>query len=156
MMQPFHNACGSNQTWPRKSKTKDSMSPPMKQKAAIHQANIEEAKPKVDEAGIEPATLCMLSTRATNCATRPFDQHIHKWNFLHSILDKNINYIFVLFFYSNIFMRVPFARWRHALARSFRLALLRLALLARSSVVRWKWKFEETQQCSLLLSLVAK
>ena len=112
----------------------------------------EATKTKVDEAGIEPATLCMLSTRATNCATRP-----NWWVKLPPLNPwQEYKLYFYSIFYSNIFMRVPLARWRHALARSFRLALLRLALLARSSVVRWKWKFEETQQCSLLLSLVAK
>jgi hypothetical protein len=38
-------------------------------------------EPKVDIAGIEPATSCMLSMRATNCAKRPL---LKVLNFLHS------------------------------------------------------------------------
>ena len=69
------------------------MSPPMKQKAAIHQANIEEAKPKVDEAGIEPATLCMLSTRATNCATRPVSTFHDLDTFIIIVVIENFEFL---------------------------------------------------------------
>ena len=50
------------------------------------------AKGSMENAGIEPATLCMLSTRATNCANSPFFFHLTTfWELeIINILYKNL------------------------------------------------------------------